>query len=534
MRRAWPNCNNTSRCLRVPHCALKQRRVGIMRRRPVGVGATLLLAGLMLAACTAGSSSTPATGSAGSPGGRGTLNVGLTLEPASLDFTKVDGAAIPQVLLTNVYETLVKQDQDGKIVPGLATSWDVSADRKTYTFDLTPAVKFSNGDPFTAADAVFSINYVKRNWLLSLKSAMNVVADAKAVSPTQLQVTLAKPSNDWLFRMTTRIGAMMDPKGVADLANTPVGTGPYVFDSWNRGDSITLKVNPTYWGKKPAYPTVVLKYIKDPTALNNALLTGTVNVIGSLQAPESLAQFTGNSKYQVIEGTTNGEVLLSFNNARATLTNVKVRQAIRYAIDHKALLDTCWAGKGTLIGSMVPPTDPWYEDRTGDFPYDPAKAKALLSESGTAAPTLRLRIPALPYAIACGQVVKSQLQQVGITVNLDTLEFKAGWLPQVFTAHDYDMSIVSQAEPRDLPAVFGNPHYYTQYDNPQLQADLAAADAGTPQEQVTYMKKAAKEVSLDAAGDFLFLLPNIIVADKAITGLPTNSITEALDLSALG
>ncbi len=506
-----------------------------MPRLSVGVlSATVLLSGIAVAACTAGSTSAPPTGSAGSTGGRGTLNVGLTLEPASLDFTKVDGAAIPQVLLTNVYETLVKQNQDGKIIPSLATSWKVSADRRTYTFELTPAAKFSNGDPFTAADAVFSINYVKSNWLLSLKSAMNVVADANAVSPTQLQVTLAKPSNDWLFRMTTRIGAMMDPKGVADLANKPVGTGPYVFDSWKRGDSITLKANPSYWGKKPAYPTVVLKYIKDPTALNNALLSGTVNVIGSVQAPESLAQFTGNSKYQVIDGTTNGEVLLSFNNARAPLTNVKVRQAIRYAIDHKALIETCWAGKGTLIGSMVPPTDPWYEDRTGDFPYDPAKAKALLAQSGTATPTLRLRIPDQAYAIGCGQVVKSQLQQVGVAVNLETLEFKGGWLPQVFAAHDYDMSIVAQVEPRDLPAVFGNPNYYTQYNSPQLQADLAAADAGTPEEQVTYMKKAAAELSLDAAGDFLFLLPNLVVADRTITGLPKNSITEAFDLSALG
>ena len=108
---------------------------------------------------------------------------------------------------------------------------------------------------------------------------MAVVADAKAVSPTQLQVTLSKPSNDWLFRMTTRIGAMMDPKGVDALATKPVGTGPYLFDTWNRGDSITLKANPAYWGSKPAYSTVVMKYFKDATALNNALLTGTINVI---------------------------------------------------------------------------------------------------------------------------------------------------------------------------------------------------------------------------------------------------------------
>ena len=147
-------------------------------------------------------------------------------------------------------------------------------------------------------------------------------------------------------------------------------------------------------------------------------------------------------------------------------------------------MDTCWAGKGTLIGSMVPPTDPWYEDRTGDFPYDPAKAKQLLAESGTATPTLRLRIPNLPYAVACGQVVKSQLEQVGITVNLDQLEFPAAWLQTVFKDHDYDMSIVAHVEPRDLPAVFGNPQYYPQYNNPQVQADIAAADAGTTDEQV--------------------------------------------------
>ncbi len=362
---------------------------------------------------------------------------------------------------------------------------------------------------------------------------MNVVADAKAVSPTQLQVTLTKPSNDWLFRMTTRIGAMMDPKAVDALATKPVGTGPYLFDTWNRGDSITMKANPAYWGNQPGYSTVVLKYFKDPTALNNALLTGTINVIGTVQAPESLAQFQGNSKYQVIQGTTNGEVVLSFNDARAPFANLKFRQAIRTAIDHKALMDTCWAGKGTLIGSMVPPTDPWYEDRTGDFAYDQAKAKQLLADSGNATATLRLRVPNVPYAVACGQVVKSQLEQVGLTVQLDTLEFQGGWLPQVFTNHDYDMSIVAHVEPRDLPGVFGNPKYYTQYNNPRLQADIAAADAGSTDDQITYMKKAAQELSQDAAADFLFLLPNLIIADKDVTGLPTNAITEGFDLSAL-
>jgi len=502
------------------------------RARRLGGGVVLAVA---LTACSAGSSTVAPTGGAsGGSSGATKLTVGLVAEPGSLDFTKTDGAPIPQALLSNVYETLVKQDQSGKLVPGLAKAWTVSDDKKSYTFELVDNAKFSNGDPFTADTAVFSINNVKSDqWTISLKKAMAVVAEAKAVSPTQLQVTLAKPSNDWLFRMTTRIGAMMDPKGVDALATKPVGTGPYLFDTWNRGDSITMKANSGYWGKQPAYSNVVLKYFKDPTALNNALLTGTINVIGTVQAPESLKQFEGNSKYQVIEGTTNGEVVLSFNNAKAPLDNVKVRQAIRTAIDHKALMDTCWAGKGTLIGSMVPPTDPWYEDRTGDFPYDQAKAKALLAESGNATPTLRLRVPSLPYAVACGQVVQSQLQQVGITVTLDQLEFPPAWIQTVFTNHDYDMSIVAHVEPRDLPAVFGDPKYYPQYNNADVQADIAAADAGSTGDQVTNMKKAATALSKDAASDFLFLLPNLIVADKNVQGLPKNAITEGFDLSAL-
>ena len=493
--------------------------------RAIAVAATVLLA---LTACSAGSS----TSGGSSPGGDQKLSIGLVAEPASLDFTTTDGAAIPQVLLGNVYETLVKQDDSGKIVPSLAKSWTVSPDRKTYTFDLVDNAKFTNDKPFTASDAVFSINRVKTAWTTSLKAAMDVVSGTKALSPTQLQVTLSRPSNDWLFRMTTRIGAMFSETGVSALATQPIGTGPYKFSTWNRGDSIVLQRNDSYWGNKPFFQQITLKYFKDPTALNNALLTGTINVIGTVQAPEALSQFTSNDKYQVIEGTTNGEVLLSFNNSRPVFKDLRTRQAIRMAIDHKALLDTCFAGRGKLIGSMVPPTDPWYEDLTGIAPYDLAKAKSLLQASGAAGKTLRLRLPTLPYATSCGQVVKSQLEQAGLKVQIDQLEFPAAWLTTVFKNADYDMSIIAHVEPRDLGAVF-NAKYYTRYDDPTLQGYLAAADAGDEAAQVDNMKKAARRLSEQAAGDWLFLLPNLIVADKNIKGLPQNAISESFDLSKL-
>lgn len=494
----------------------------------------LLAATLALAGCS--SSSDDGNDSNGGTFEGDKVVLGLVAEPASLDFTTTDGAAIPQLLLDNVYETLVKVDSSGEIVPALATEWKVSDDNLTYTFTLTDKATFSNGTPFTAEDAKFSIERVKSNWTVKLKAQMNVVESVTVNSPTELAVKLSTPSNSWLYSMTTRVGAMFSQTGVADLANAPVGTGPYTFGEWKRGDRITLNRNDSYWGDAPHFKTVEFKYFKDATSLNSALLGGEIDVVTTVQAPEALDQFTDGPKadqFQVIEGTTNGEVLLSFNQTAGPLADVRVRQAIRSAIDHKALLDNCWAGKGVLIGSMVPPTDPWYEDRTVDFPYDQDKAKKLLAEAGQEDISLRLRLPSLPYAQSCGPEVQSQLSKVGIDVVIDTLEFPAAWIQTVMTDKDFDMSIVAHVEPRDMAILFADPSYYTSYNNPVVQKLIAEADAGSPEDQVTKMKEAATIISQDAAADFLFLLPNLIVAKNGIDGLPENAIGESFRAYAL-
>lgn len=508
-----------------------------MAIRLIGRLGGALAGALVLTACSAGSTTSPPGDDSEAPSEGASddaLVVGLVAEPASLDFTTTDGAAIPQALLVNVYEGLVELDQDGEIAPALAESWDVSDDGLTYTFTLVDGATFTNGDTFDADDAVFSIERVKSDaWVPTIKAGMDVVETAEAVSPTELVVTLAQPSNDWLFRMTTRIGAMFSESGVDELATATVGSGPYTLDTWNRGDSIVLTRNDDYWGEDPYFGEITLRYFDDGNALNNALLTETIDVIGTVQAPESLAQFEGEDGLQIIEGTTNGEVVLSFNHRQPALQDPQVRQAIRQAIDKQALVDTCWAGFGELIGSHVPPTDPWYEDLTGVAPYDPDAARGLLEAAGVSDLTLRLRLPTLPYATSCGQSVASQLEQVGITVESDQLEFPAQWLQQVFTDHDYDMSIVSHVEPRDIQALFGNPDYYLGYDNAEVRDLLAEADAGTPDEQVTLMQDAARAISEEHAADWLFLLPNLIVAEADITGLPENAIGEAFDLTRL-
>jgi peptide/nickel transport system substrate-binding protein len=475
----------------------------------------LLLAGALLAAgCSAGSTASPGGTAPGSPDAP--LRIGLTAEPANLDFTRTDGAAIPEALLVNVYEGLVQLNQQtGDIEPALAESWTVSPDGLVYDFTLREGVTFSNGEAFTADDVKFSIERVQSDdWTISIKDGMSTVSGVEVVSPTHARVTLSQPSNSWLFRMTTRIG------------------GPYTVAEFRRGDALVLARRDDYWGDAPAIGQVVLQYFDDATAATNALLTDGIDVIGTVQAPESLAQFDGDARFQVIEGTTNGEVTLAMNNASGPTSDVRVRRAIAMAIDHEAVLNTAWAGRGTLIDTMVPPTDPWFQPLPDVTPYDPDAARALLAEAGTPNISLRMRIANLPYAVASAQVVQSQLAAVGIQTEIEPLEFPARWLDTVFRNADYDLSIVSHVEPRDI-RTFGNPGYYWRYDNPEVQQLLAQSELGTEEQQIDSLRQVGRRIAEDAAADWLFLLPNLIVADTDVQGLPQNRIGESLDLTAL-
>ena len=526
----------------------------------------LLLGGaLVMSSCTAGQSVTPtsassssaagsssASGATGGTGGAGTggasssasgstvaapsntsLSIGFILEPTSMDFTQTDGAAIPQLLLTNVYETLVKLNQSGKIVPSLASSWTVSPDNKTYTFTLHSGVKFSSGAPFTAEDAKFSLDRVATAWKpAAYKAQMAVVASTTVVSPTVLKVTLKTPSNSWLFNMTGRAGAMFSRTGVADLATTPVGTGPYLMTTWNRGDSIVLQRNENYWGTKPSVKTVTFKYFKDPTAMNNALLTGGIQVVSTVETPQALGQFKTSNKYQIIQGSTDGEVMMTLNDGKAPFNDVRVRQALNYAVDKQAILQNAWAGYGTVIGSHESPNDPWFVDESNKYPHDVAKAKALLAAAGKSGMTVNLTLPPVPYAAAAAPIIISELAEAGITVKATNVTFQV-WLDQVFGKADYDMTIINHVEPRDITALWANPSYYTRYNNPAVQKLLADGDAGTPTQFVADYRKAVELLADDAAAVWLWSFPNLIVADSNVKGLPKNAVGEAFVLADL-
>ncbi|GAA2179591.1 ABC transporter substrate-binding protein [Brooklawnia cerclae] len=463
------------------------------------------------------------------------LVVGASVAPNSMDPSTSDAAAISQALLYNVYETLLKIDGDGQLQPLLASEWAVSPDGLTYTFTLRSQAKFSTGAPVNAEAVVTSVERIIDDdaVLPVLKTQMEVVDSVRAVDDTTVEFVLKHPSNNWLYSMAERAGIIYEPTSLADLATTPVGSGPFVFSEWVKGDSVVLTRNESYWGTETRLAGVTFKYYTDANALNAAMLSGSLDVLSNVAAPQALDQFE-DSRFTVLEGTTTGEIVLGYNHQTPALQDLKVRQAINYAIDREALRDAVWAGKGPLIGSMVAPTDPWYEDLSGAYPYDPDKARELLAEAGIASGslTLRLRVPTLPYATPAATYIASQLSEVGIQVQVDELEFPATWIDQVLQQSNYDMTIVAHVESRDI-SLWADPTYYWHYDNAEFQQLLVEADeASTQTEQTALMKQAAQILSDDAAADFLWLLPNLVVTKSDVTGVQANAPSLSFDMTA--
>lgn len=467
-------------------------------------------------------------GGCASPTHHDALTVGTTGAPATLDFTTTSGAAIPQALMGNVYETLVRTNDDGSISPWLATSWEATP--TSYTFHLRDGVRFTDGSPFDAHSAKYSIDNVA-TWTNGLKAGMAPVANTTVLDRLTLRVDLKAPSQNWLWVMGTFVGSMMTPTATpAD----PVGTGPYLIKEWKERESLSFTANPDYWGEAPHSPTAQIRYYPDAVSSTNALAAGDVDIVWKMDAPELLDRL---QKFDIHVGTTNGEVLLSMNNNAAPFNDIAVRRAVFLGVDRQGVIDSVFEGMGTDTGGTpVPPTDPWFSPSTG-VQYNPAAAREILQQAGYATdgsdPRLHVTItsPSLPYAQAVSEVVYSQLRDLGFTMTLRTAEFPAVWLSQVMKQKDYQMSVIAHVEPRDIGHIFGNPNYYIGFDSPRTRELLAAADAAASAEQSTeLMRQAVAEIMDQAASLTVLNFPNIVVTRPGVQGFNATAVTDTLPL----
>jgi ABC-type dipeptide/oligopeptide/nickel transport system permease component len=310
-----------------------------------------------------------------------------------------------------------------------------------------------------------------------------------------------------------------------------VGTGPFRFSEWRRGDSLTLVRNPDYWGRPAALDQATFKFIADPGAAYAALMAGDVEVFHGYPAPESVAQFAADPRFAVFVGTTEGETILSLNNRRPPLNNLLVRRAIAHALDRRAIIDGAMFGYGTPIGSHFPPRNPAYVDLTNEYPHDVAAAKRLLAQAGYPQGfSVSLKLPPPSYARRSGEIIAAQLAEVGIHAAIENLEW-AQWLDQVFARHDFDTSIVMHAEPMDYD-IYARDEYYFGYSDADFTALMASfEDTVDPLQRLGLLQRIQRKIAGDAVNGFLFQYPQLSVWNAHLQGLGFDNVLSVIDLT---
>jgi len=457
--------------------------------------------------------------------------IGMQLEPPNLDPTGGAAAAIDEVTYANLFEGLTRFASDGAVVPGLAQSWSVSEDGLTWTFDLRPGVVFHDGTAMDSADVVFSLNRARAEDSTNAQKALFVgIADVSAPDASTVVITLDAPNGNFAFNMAWGDAVIVAPESVATNATQPVGTGPFRFVEWAKGDSVTLERFDAYWGAAPALTRATFKFISDPNAAFAAMMAGDVNAFPVFPAPETLANFDADPRFSVIVGSTEGETILAMNNAN--LTDVRVRKAISHAIDRQAIIDGAMFGYGTPIGTHFAPHNPDYVDLTGGSAHDPDMARALLAEAGATDLRLRMALPPPSYARRGGEIIASQLRAVGIATDITNMEW-AQWLEQVFRGKDFDLTIVSHTEPADIN-IYARPDYYFQYDSAGFQELMETLGiTSDPDARTALLQDAQKMIAADYVNGYLFQLAKTGVADSRIEGLWQNAPTQANDLTGV-
>jgi peptide/nickel transport system substrate-binding protein len=464
------------------------------------------------------------------------VTIGMVLEPPGLDPTSAPASAIGEVTQYNVFEGLTKINEDFSVTPLLAEKWDFSPDLKTLTFTLKPNIKFQDDEPFTSKDVKFSFErFAAKDSTNKDKGFFATIESIDTPDPMTVVLKFKDPSFEALFHLGMATAVILDEKSAAGEATDPVGTGPYKLSAWTKGSSLTLdKWDGFRDAAKIPIAHATFRFITDPSAAAAGLLAGDIDDFSRIQNLDALGQFKSDPRFQVLIGGTEGKTILAINNKHKPLDDLRVRQAIAYAIDRKAIIDGAMNGLGTPIGSHLTPNDPGYIDLTGLYPHDPEKAKALLKEAGVATPLeLSLVLPPVAnYARAGGEIVAAQLAEVGINAKIQDVEW-AQWLSGVYKDKNYDLTIISHVEPLDI-GIYANPNYYFQYDSPAFQAIYAKVTTAPNLEAFkAALSEAQKKLADDSVNAFLFQLPNVTVADAKLKGLWKNAPIFVNDLSAM-
>lgn len=451
-------------------------------------------------------------------GGEVTL---ATSEPDFLD-PHLAVAADTRGVLFSIFEGLVIPDENGNLIPAVSSSYEISKDALKYTFKLREGIKFHNGNAVTVDDIKYSLDRAAgKDTGKALKTELANVKSVDVKDSSTVEINLTKADTDFLPYLTVAI----IPKDYKDQNTKPIGTGPFKFVEYNKQQNIVLAKNTDYWQKGlPHLDKVTYKITADSNATFLELKAGNIDIAGV--SKEQSDQLTGN--YDVLTGSANLLQLLALNNGVKPFDDVRVRQALYYAIDSQNIIDTVGSGVGTPAGSNFFSSFKKYF-KTGlekTYTKNIEKAKDLLKQAGY--PNgfeTTITVPSVyKYHVDTAQVIVEQLKAINVKATIKQVEWGV-WLEQVYKGRQYDSTVISldasYLSPRALlgrylstdTSNFVN-YKSTEYDEVFNKAINETDD----NKKVEYYKELQTILNKDAASVYIQDQQKNVVIKKGLTG----------------
>jgi peptide/nickel transport system substrate-binding protein len=412
------------------------------------------------------------------------LQVALGGNPDTLDPHKTAGTLTFQTI-RSMYDTLVEPDENGIIVGALAERWSVSADNLVWTFHLRSGVVFHNGDAFTSTDVKKTLERIMDPKIASSKaSEFGSIQSIDTPDDHTVVITLSKPAAPLLSTLASGWGAIL-PAGLIEKGHNfgqlPVGTGPFKLKEWIPDNSITLEKNEAYWmAGKPMVDEVKLNIISEPAVQLQGLLSGQLDVLaGYSPTAQELTMLKNNKDINVKENVTAMVLVMAMNTAHEYLDDLKLRQAIAMSIDKQKVLDIAYGG-GEPVGTFMDINDPYYEDYTDLYPYNPAKAESIIKSMHI--PSGKVFTMALPQNyeahVKAGQLYQEMLENVGLKVQIKLVDWST-WLSDVYRGGNYDFTVIGHTgklDPSGRLGGYGDPaKNYVKWDNAEALQAIAKA-----------------------------------------------------------
>lgn len=466
----------------------------------------------------------------------GDLRAALTGEPDVLDPATSSIYTAAQVY-EGIFSKLIDIDTDGNFIPDLATSWTQN-DPTTWTFKLVTNATFHNGEKFTSADVKYTFDRILDPKTASAYAGLYSQIDSvDTPDPETVVFHLKSPFGPFLTNLATN-GEIVNKTAIesGDPARSPVGTGPFEFVEWVQGDHLTLKKNPTYFkAGLPHLDTVTFRFLPVDQSRIDALAAGELDWLDAIPL-QQVPALEKDPRFTYLTSPVAGiPDFLALNTKVAPFDNPKVRQAVAFAIDRAGIRDFAYLGTGELGLTEMPTGSIWYDD-TGVFAPEPdiEKAKQLLAEAGfpDGLTVEYLGLPQYPELLKTGQVVREQLRQIGITMDIKSVDVSV-WF-DAFVSGDYQITSAYQERTIDPDNFYslvirsGGPINTTGYANPDVDAmiDKAAASVDMDERKALY-RSIREAVTSDAPIVFAHFETLHYLMNKNVLG---STITPTLSL----